>query len=326
MIRQASQPANGPGVAMTCMRSASFAPTSEEASHGPHGCLGRAVSRLAKSTISRRKQLVSVATVNRELACLKHMSTVACKGLIVLKGGVPAQSPIATVSLEREHNERDRVLTADEFAQLCQIAEDWIKPLLLVAYHTGMCKGEIRSLRWDHQDLKTATIRLKPCDTKSGEGRIIPLNRALTTLLKSSTRYLECSWVFVNPAYMNAKQASPETVDPRYHATSITHAFLRACGKAGVANATLNDLRHAVVTNARRAGIDYSRISAITGHKTMSVFKRYSTVDEADLRQAMSQKDTSMDTSPEMDTPSHDVSPRITNWSRRSSAGRATDS
>jgi hypothetical protein len=101
---------------------------------------------------------------------------------------------------------------------------------------------------------------------------------------------------------------------------------MRACHKAQVANVTFHDLRHAFVTNARRAGIDYFRIMAITGHKTMAVFKRYNTVDEADLRQAMSQMDTYMDTTPEMDTPSQNVCPRFNKWSRRSSAGRATDS
>ena len=107
-----------------------------------------------RSTISRRKRSVSGATVNRELATLKRMFNVACKGLIVLKGGVPTQNPIATVSLEREHNERDRVLSPEEFADLYEFAEDWLKPILLMAYHTGMRKGEIRSLRWGPNRLK----------------------------------------------------------------------------------------------------------------------------------------------------------------------------
>jgi integrase len=102
-----------------------------------------------RSTISRRKRPVSVATVNRELACLTRMFSVASKGLIVLKGGVPAQNPIANVSLEREHNERDRVLSVEEFDRLYQPAQDWLRPMLLLAYHTGMRKGEIRALRWD---------------------------------------------------------------------------------------------------------------------------------------------------------------------------------
>ena len=59
---------------------------------------------------------------------------------------------------------------------------------------------------------------------------------------------------------------------------------------------------------AERAGIDYFRITGITGHTIMSVFKRYNTLDEADLRQAMSQMDTYMDTSAEPGTSVDQVS------------------
>ena len=63
-----------------------------------------------------------------------------------------------------------------------------------------------------------------------------------------------------------------------------------------MSHATFHDLRHTFVTNARRAGIDYFRIMAITGHKTMAVFKRYNTIDQQDLQGAIRQLDTYMDT------------------------------
>ena len=195
-----------------------------------------------------------------------------------------------------------------------------------MAYHTGMRKGEIRSLRWDQIDFSHHLIRLRSADTKTDQGRTIPLNQALTITLKSTTRSLGCPWVFVNPAFLDAWKASPGEVDPRHHKTSMSHAFTRACKRAGVENATFHDLRHTFVTNARRAGVDYFRIMAITGHRTMSAFKRYNTIDEADLRRAMLQMGTYMDTSPEMDTASNRVTPRNSSRSRRSSAGRATDS
>jgi len=88
---------------------------------------------------------------------------------------------------------------------------------------------------------------------------------------------------------------------------------------------TFHDLRHTFVTNARRAGIDYFRIMAITGHKTMVVFKRYNTVDEADLRQAMQQMDTSMDTCDERGRRRGRKSLKLQTWAA-SSTGRATDS
>jgi hypothetical protein len=77
----------------------------------------------------------------------------------------------------------------------------------------------------------------------------------------------------LNPAKLEAWQADPAGVDPRYRDSSVNHVFARACRKAGVANATFHGLQHTFVTNARRAGIDYFRIMAITGHKTMTVFK-----------------------------------------------------
>jgi integrase len=259
-----------------------------------------------KAAPSRYKRPVSPTTVNRELAVLKRMLTVACQGLILLKGGVPASNPIARVSLEREYNERDRVLSPDEFSQLSEVAEPWFRPMLQIAYYTGMRRGEIRALRWEQMDLKQGLLRLRSGDTKTGEGRLIPLNPIVIAALQAQPRYLGCRWVFVNPARMAAWRGSPSTVDPRYHEASLTLAFVRACRKTGIANATFHDLRHTFATNARRAGIDYFRIMAITGHKTMLVFKRYNTVDERDLRQAMGQLDTYLDTTPDdTDHPAH---------------------
>jgi integrase len=122
-----------------------------------------------RATISRRGRAVTPATVNRELACLKRMFNVARKGLLVLKGGIPGANPMAMVSLEREHSECDCVLSAEEFQRLYDAAAPWLQPMLLVAYHTGMREGEIRSLRWDQVDLKAGTIRLKPSNMKTDE-------------------------------------------------------------------------------------------------------------------------------------------------------------
>ena len=48
-----------------------------------------------------------------------------------------------------------------------------------------------------------------------------------------------------------------------------------------------HDLRPIFVTMGRRAGIDPTVIMKLTGHKTLSMFLRYSTVNERDAREAM---------------------------------------
>jgi integrase len=97
-----------------------------------------------------------------------------------------------------------------------------------------MYKGEIRSLRWDQVDVKRGVIRLTSRNTKTDKRHIIPLNSILTSTLKTATRYVRCPWVFVNLMVLDAWEADPTQGDARYRATSITHAFQRACQKAGV--------------------------------------------------------------------------------------------
>jgi integrase len=167
------------------------------------------------------------------------------------------------------------------------------------------------------------TIRLKSSDTKTDDGRIVPLNQTLTALLKSATRYVNCSLVFPNPLKLG-------TTDPRYKDSSIGHAFMRASQKAEVVDVTFHDLRHTFVTNARRSGVDAITTMAITGHKTMAVFKRYNTVDTSDLHAALRQIEqaSAIKTAIEVSEPlpESDVTLQKTLRSRRSSAGRATDS
>jgi integrase len=126
------------------------------------------------------------------LVCLKRMVNSACKEQIVLHAGVPPQRSNAPIILEREHNERAGVFSTEEFDRLSQVICGWLKAMLPVAFFTGRRKPGIRALHWGYIDLKTGNIRLKSCHTKADEGRLIPLNQALTSLLKSSTRSLNC--------------------------------------------------------------------------------------------------------------------------------------
>jgi hypothetical protein len=63
----------------------------------------------------------------------------------------------------------------------------------------------------------------------------------------------------------------------------VKKAFKTACTKAGLNDFTFHDLRHCAINNLRLAGNDYFKIMAISGHKTMNVFKRYNLVTEEEL-------------------------------------------
>ena len=143
----------------------------------------------------------------------------------------------------------------------------------LMAYHTGMRRGEILNLTWDRVDLKAGLIRLKAEDTKTDEARLVPLTADLTVQLKDlyKVRYLNEPHVFL----VNGKSVH-----------SIKTAFNAACRRAKIEGFRFHDVRHTAVTNMRRAGIDHLTIMQITGHKTLEVFKRYNSFLENDLKAA----------------------------------------
>lgn len=67
--------------------------------------------------------------------------------------------------------EAERLLTA---------CDEWLKPIVTTALHTGMRKGELLGLTWDCVDMTHGFIRLK--QTKNGKARALPLNETLWSL------------------------------------------------------------------------------------------------------------------------------------------------
>ena len=221
----------------------------------------------------RHKTPVKVATVNRDLALLKHMFSFA------MREGWTERNPVRLVKLEKENNARDRVLSAEEFEQLQAESAPHLKAVNQMAYQTAMRSGEILNLTWDRVDLKAGLIRLHAEDTKTNDARLIPLTPDLTALLKDlyKVRYLHEPHVFL----IKGKSVR-----------SIKTAFKAACRRAKITGFLFHDFRHTAITNMRRAGIDHLTIMRITGHKTLEVFKRYNSFQESDLKEAASRFNT----------------------------------
>lgn len=142
-----------------------------------------------------------------------------------------------------------------------------------MAYLTGMRRGEIINLSHSRVDLKSGFVRLKPGDTKTDRGRSIPIHPELMEALKSAlkVRSLEDDRVF-------HRKGGPVT------GSTVREAHASACRKAEIDDFHFHDFRHTAINNWRRQGHDYFKIMAASGHRTISVFKRYNMVDEAELR------------------------------------------
>ena len=120
-------------------------------------------------------------------------------------------------------------------------------------------------------------IELYDGETKTGEGRKIPFCSVICGLLKDHLG--------------KQNKRGPEkflfTTDNGNLLGNFRRGFQRACKRAGINELCFHDLRHTAITNMRKAGVHTSVIMAISGHKTMAMFKRYNRIDLDDGRDAM---------------------------------------
>lgn len=221
--------------------------------------------RLAEK--SYRRAATKPATVNREISCLKTMFSKA------IQNNKLERTPLKGVKLLKENNERERVLSPEEWQAYKANCPSWYFPVAVTAYRSAMRKGEIINLSVSKIDLEEGFIRLRPEDTKTGYGRSIPIDNELTEILKEA----------LNAGSTNSGKVFHREGDP-INAGDIRRAHHSVCKKANIENFTFHDFRHCAINNWRKNGNDYFKIMAVSGHKTISVFKRYNLVEETELK------------------------------------------
>lgn len=163
-------------------------------------------TRMIEQWQTKRLRYNKPATVNRVLACLKHMVN---KGVQWEMANEETLKKVRNVKLLEENNERLRFLTVEECQTLIDCCSPHLKPIVTVALHTGMRKGEILGLKWEQVDLRHGFILLDK--TKNGERKEIPIDNTLRNMFEDIPHSIESVYVFTdkdgNP-YRSVKRSS----------------------------------------------------------------------------------------------------------------------
>ncbi len=205
---------------------------------------------------SKRLKYNKPATVNRVLACLKHMIN---KGVQWEMATEEILKKVRNVKLLEENNERLRFLTVEECQTLIECCTSHLKPIVTVALHTGMRRGEILGLRWEQVDLRHGFILLDT--TKNGERREIPIDGTLRELFEGIPHSIESIYVFTD------KDGNPYK--------SVKRSFSTALKKAGIIDFKLHDTRHTFASHLVMAGVDLTSVKELLGHKSLKMTLRY---------------------------------------------------
>ena len=155
----------------------------------------------------------------------------------------------------------------------------YLKPIVLIAIHSGMRRGEIVNLRRTEIDFKERRIILEK--TKNNERRVIPMNDTLIEVLQSL------------PVHLHS-----ETVFPDINGNMVTVTFERACKRAGIEDFHFHDLRHSFASYLTMDGENLRTVQTLLGHKDLRMTMRYSHLSPEHLREAVLKLDKSLNSIP----------------------------
>ena len=233
----------------------------------------------ARYTEHRRAQGASDSTIGNELNLLKKLLRVAYENDKLAR--------VPHISTPPEGQPRRGFIEHEQFRTLLLALPEYLRPLISVAFFTGMRKGELLDLTWDRVCFAPHPhLRLEAEHTKTNRGRLVPLGGEALELLRMQkqlrdSRYSDCPFVFFRAANRNErrKPAWRQVQDFR-------RAWLKATEAVGLPELLVHDLRRSAVRNLIRSGVSPTVAQAISGHRSADVFRRYNVTSEADLHAA----------------------------------------
>jgi integrase len=222
--------------------------------------------RVTMYAVDRQAQDAANATINRELAALKHAFRLAADA-----GRVAA---VPRIKLLEENNAREGFVEHAQFLAIREALPAHLKDPVSFLYHSGWRVNEMRTLEW--RDVFEEAIVLRRERSKSKKPRTLPLKGELAGIIEraEAVRRPDCRFVF--------------HVDGR-PLGSFRKSWATACKKAGTPGLLVHDLRRSAVRNLIRAGVSQSVAMRVTGHRTADVFRRYDITSNEDLANAMDQ-------------------------------------
>lgn len=218
-----------------------------------------------------RLKTVGASTVKKEINTLSVIIDLAGK-----EWGIQiASNPCAMVKRPIEPKGRDRRLIKGEglikgeeekimIACKNHEASVFLVAIVRLALETGCRASELLKLEWVDVDLTKRTAKL--WETKNGENRTIPLSSSAVIALQSLPRH-------INGRVFNSWCA----------VESLNKAWKKSCERAEISDLRFHDLRHEAISRLFEKGLNIMEVAHISGHKTLTMLKRYTHLKAEDL-------------------------------------------
>jgi integrase len=168
------------------------------------------------------------------------------------------ENPAQKVKLFKGEVKRVRFLMHEEIQKLFTNCNEYLKPMVVVALHTGSRKSELFGLQWNQINFEQGIIKLT--DTKNNERRDISMHETV----KTTIREMENKGPFVFGG------------QKRRDFLYVYRSFREVVQKSGISNFRRHDMRHCFVSLLVIKGADIMTVKELMGRKTLEMTLRYS--------------------------------------------------
>lgn len=197
---------------------------------------------------------ITPATVRLDLSLLSNVFTIG-----KIEWGICDDNPVANVRKPKVPPGRDRRLSAREERMIMrnctQRGAAQMQAIIQLALETAMRQGEILAMRWEYVDLKRRIVHLP--ETKNGSKRDVPLTLLARDIV----------------AAQNVKAAGRVWT---YTNAGVKSSWKWMIKKLAIPDLHFHDLRHEAISRLVERGVfDLLEVAAISGHRSLSMLKRY---------------------------------------------------
>jgi integrase len=138
---------------------------------------------------------VTDSNVNRAFAGLRRLFNFAVSREYMEDSPFPKTSKSGLFYPEKKRLRN--FFTEEQMEKIVEASPEWLKPMILTAYYTGLREGELLGLRWAQIDLKSGIIYLPSTKTLKDptcKGQRVVMQKELIDLFKNLPNHSE--WVF----------------------------------------------------------------------------------------------------------------------------------
>ncbi|WP_047238858.1 site-specific integrase, partial [Chromobacterium subtsugae] len=202
----------------------------------------------------KTQKLLSTATVRLEMSLLSN-----CFDIARIEWGLCDSNPVSNVRKPKIPPGRDRRMTPREERLILRYAHAHSNPelysIIVIALQTAMRQGEILGMRWEYINLKTRVVHLP--ETKNGSKRDVPLSlKARDALIRLGVKSKGKVFSYSAAGLKSTWRLMNQTLD--------------------IKDLHFHDARHEAISRLFELNsLDMMEISAISGHKSLSMLKRY---------------------------------------------------